>query len=230
VIVLFDIGSTLIDGPRYGPSRRLAEMLGLGREAIPALDQLLFATPSRDAGEIAAGIAGRFPVEPARAAEACAALWNAQIEEAYVIPGALELIAALREAGIRRAYLSNIWPPFYSFFARTFAAEADAPQFLSFRAGVMKPDREFYLHALRGLDAAPEEVVMVGDTYTNDILPAIELGMRTVWLLHRPDKETASLVRVLNGETPAPDLTLASIGELQPCTFTNMNSSLKASS
>jgi HAD superfamily hydrolase (TIGR01509 family) len=205
-------------------------MLELGRDALPVLDQLLFATPSRDAGDIAAGIAERFAVDPARAVAACAGLWNAQIEEAYAIPGALELIAALRASGIQRAYLSNIWPPFYSFFARTFASEKDAPQFLSFRTGVMKPNREFYLHALRCLGAAPKEVVMVGDTYTNDILPAIELGMRTVWLLHRPDKETASLVRVLNRETPAPDLTLASISELEPCTFTNLNSSPKASS
>jgi FMN phosphatase YigB (HAD superfamily) len=57
---------------------------------------------------------------------------------------------------------------------------------------------------------------MVGDTYKNDIRPAIELGMRTVWILHRPEKEKADMIEVLNGASPPPDLTLASIAELEP--------------
>ena len=57
---------------------------------------------------------------------------------------------------------------------------------------------------------------MVGDTYKNDIRPAIDLGMRTVWVLHRPEKEKADLIRVLNGDAPRPDLTLTSIAELKP--------------
>ena len=56
---------------------------------------------------------------------------------------------------------------------------------------------------------------MIGDTYRNDILPAIQLGLRTIWILHRPDKERPALVDVLNGTLPKPDLTLPSIGELQ---------------
>lgn len=224
MIVLFDIGSTLIDGPRYGPPRRLAEMLGLGEEALPALDRILFQTLSEGPSDLAASIAGRLTVDPNRAEAACAELWEAQLKEAYVVPGAAELIAALEAAGLRRAYLSNIWPPFYKFFCRSFAGEAAAPQFLSFRTGLMKPDRAFFHHALRELCAEPGDVVMVGDTYTHDILPALELGMRTVWLLHRPEKERASLVRVLNGELPRPDLTLASIAQLKPCTFQDMRS------
>jgi HAD superfamily hydrolase (TIGR01549 family) len=229
MIVLFDIGSTLIDGPRYGPPRRLAQMLELSEDALPALDRILFQTPSERPSDLAAAIAERFAVDRPHAEAACAELWEAQIQEAYVVPGAAELIAALEAAGLRRAYLSNIWPPFYRFFRQSFAGEAGAPQFLSFRTGLLKPDRAFFRHALRELQAEPRDIVMVGDTYTHDMLPAIELGMRTVWLLHRPDKERASLVRVLNGEAPRPDLTLASIAELEPCTFANMNSSPKPS-
>jgi len=58
--------------------------------------------------------------------------------------------------------------------------------------------------------------VMVGDTYRNDIRPAIDLGMRTVWVLHRPEKEKADLIAVLNGTSPPPDLTLPSIADLKP--------------
>jgi FMN phosphatase YigB (HAD superfamily) len=80
--------------------------------------------------------------------------------------------------------------------------------------GVSKPDKEFFRQALKRLNAAPHEVVMIGDTYRNDILPAIELGMQTVWVLHRPDKERDALVDVLNGASPKPHHTLHSIADL----------------
>jgi FMN phosphatase YigB (HAD superfamily) len=134
-----------------------------------------------------------------------------------VLPGARELIAKLKSAGIPRAYLSNIWPPFYQHFQQEFAEEAERqPQFLSFQTGLLKPDPAFFQLALRAVEARAEDAVMVGDTYKNDIRPAIELGMRTVWVLHRPEKEKADLVDVMNGDAPPPDLTLASIGELEP--------------
>jgi FMN phosphatase YigB (HAD superfamily) len=143
-------------------------------------------------------------------------LWNAQLGEAYVLPGALEAVERLRGASIQRAYLSNIWPPFYEHFRRSFTTECGEPQFLSFQLGLSKPDPAFFQAALRGLAVDPSEVVMIGDTYKNDIRPAIDLGMKTIWVLHRPEKERESLVEVLNGSAPAPALTLQSIRELQP--------------
>jgi HAD superfamily hydrolase (TIGR01509 family) len=214
-MVFFDIGSTLIDGPSAGPARRLTEMLQLGPEAAGELEHILFRSSVESAQELGEMIGDRLRVDRGRAIEACAGLWEAQTREAYVLPGAREAIASLKAAGIPRAYLSNIWAPFYQKFQQEFAEEAaSAPQFLSFQTGYLKPDVQFFLHALRATDVSPADAMMVGDTYKNDILPAIELGMRTVWVLHRPQKERAALVQVLNGEAPAPDLTLGSIGEL----------------
>ncbi len=220
MIVFFDIGSTLIDGPPFGPARRLSETLGLGPHAAPELERILFRSPARDPEQLANTIVNRLRVDFNQALEACAALWNAQLQEAYVLPGAREVIGKLKSAGIPRAYLSNIWPPFYEHFRQEFAEEADSqPQFLSFQTGLMKPDPAFFQLALRAVEARAEDAVMVGDTYRNDIRPAIELGMRTVWVLHRPEKEKADLIAVMNGDAPPPDLTLASIGELEPSKF-----------
>lgn len=216
MIALFDIGSTLIDGPPYGPARRLAEMLGLGKESVADLERLLFRTPSESAEHLAQHIAEGTNVNPARAVEECTKLWNAQLTEAYVLPGALEAVERLRAAAIPRAYLSNIWPPFYEHFRRSFTSESAEPQFLSFQLGLSKPDPAFFHAALSSLNVPANEVVMIGDTYKNDIQPAIELGMKTIWVLHRPDKERASLVEVLNGSAPHPTLTLSAISELQP--------------
>jgi FMN phosphatase YigB (HAD superfamily) len=220
VIALFDIGSTLIEGPAYGPARRLAEMLGCEAAQVPTIERLLFRTPSANAAELAAVVASALAMDVAQVEAACALLWNAQLQEAYTLPGALEAIGRL---DVPRAYLSNIWPPFYEHFRRAFPEEAARPQFLSFQLGLSKPDVAFFEHALAALDVPAREVVMIGDTYTNDIAPAIALGMRTVWVLHRPDKERASLVRVLNGEAPRPDVTLASIKELEPCVLKNLS-------
>jgi HAD superfamily hydrolase (TIGR01509 family) len=217
VIVFFDIGSTLIDGPPFGPARRLSDTLGLGSQVVAELERILFRSPASNPEELANTIVNRLRVDYDRALEACTALWNAQLEEAYVLPGARELIAKLRSAGIPRAYLSNIWPPFYEHFRQEFAEETERqPQFLSFETGLMKPDPAFFQHALRALELRAEDAVMVGDTYKNDIRPAIELGMRTVWVLHRPEKEKADLVAVMNGDAPPPDLTISSIAELEP--------------
>jgi len=215
VIVFFDIGSTLIDGPPLGPARRLSEMVGLGPEAVGEIERLLFRSPARDPEQLANTIVNRLRVDRGRALEACTTLWNSQLEEAYVLPGAREVIEKLKSAGIPRAYLSNIWPPFYEHFKQEFPEEAGQPQFLSFETGLMKPDPAFFQLALRAVEARAEDAVMVGDTYRNDIRPAIELGMRTVWVLHRPEKEKADLIAVLNGDAPPPDLTLASIAELE---------------
>jgi len=217
VIVFFDIGSTLIDGPPFGPARRLSEMLAAGPDAVKELERILFRSPARDPEQLANTVVNRLRVDHKKAVEACTSLWNAQLQEAYVLPGARELIGKLKSAGIPRAYLSNIWPPFYEHFRQQFAEEVDTqPQFLSFETGLMKPDPAFFQLALRAVEARAEDAVMVGDTYKNDIRPAIELGMRTVWVLHRPEKEKADLIDVMNGEAPPPDLTLSSIGELEP--------------
>ncbi len=217
MIVFFDIGSTLIEGPPFGPARRLSEMLGVGPEAVSMLEHLLFRSPARDPEQLANTIVHRLRVDHKKALEACTTLWNAQLEEAYVLPGAREVIESLRSARIPRAYLSNIWPPFYEHFRQEFPEEAGGqPQFLSFETGLIKPDPAFFQLALRALETRAEDAVMVGDTYKNDIRPAIELGMRTVWVLHRPEKEKADLIAVLNGDAPPPDLTLSSIAELEP--------------
>jgi putative hydrolase of the HAD superfamily len=48
--------------------------------------------------------------------------------------------------------------------------------------GSKKPDPAIFLHCLKLLDLSAEEVWYVGDNPTNDIDPAMKLGMRTIWL------------------------------------------------
>ena len=215
MIVFLDIGSTLIDGPPAGPGQRIATELELGVDAAPAMNDILFKTDAFESAELADRVSRRFGIDPCRSARVIAQVWDAQFAESYVLPGAVEAIASLRAAGIERVYVSNIWRPFYLRFETAFSREAKMqPCFPSFRTRKMKPDPELLREICRQVGTKPQEVIMVGDTWEADMAPAMDIGMATIWILHRPTKEKRELVRILNGSGARPDLTLASIGEL----------------
>lgn len=77
---------------------------------------------------------------------------------------------------------------------------------LSEEVGVQKPDPLIFEDALRLNDMRPEDVVMVGDSYTSDIQGAINAGIDQIWIqpaeqseqdAHRPATYKASSIREL---------------------------------
>lgn len=48
--------------------------------------------------------------------------------------------------------------------------------------GLSKPDRRIFETALQKSGCAPDQAVMIGDRIDNDILPARQLGIHTVWV------------------------------------------------
>lgn len=48
--------------------------------------------------------------------------------------------------------------------------------------GVRKPDPEIFRMGVRALGFAPEECLVVGDSYRKDIRPALEAGCKAVWI------------------------------------------------
>lgn len=48
--------------------------------------------------------------------------------------------------------------------------------------GVRKPDPSIFLMGIRALGMQAAKVVMIGDSYQKDIVPAKKLGCRTVWI------------------------------------------------
>lgn len=48
--------------------------------------------------------------------------------------------------------------------------------------GVRKPDPKIFLLGVEALGLSPEEVVVIGDSYKKDIVPAESLGCRVLWL------------------------------------------------
>ena len=47
---------------------------------------------------------------------------------------------------------------------------------------VSKPDKEIFNIALSKINSKPQECIMIGDRLDNDIIPASNLGMKTIWI------------------------------------------------
>jgi putative hydrolase of the HAD superfamily len=50
------------------------------------------------------------------------------------------------------------------------------------RVGFCKPDPAIFLHAAEKLGGDPNTMLMVGDSFERDVVPAKKAGMKTAWL------------------------------------------------
>jgi FMN phosphatase YigB (HAD superfamily) len=220
-LVVFDIGSTLVDGTPSQPATRIADRLGLDPDVRRRLNTVLMTRPLRSVEEVALVACCELGIESPGLLAEVEEVWSAQECEAFPTDGALDVLEALVATGHRLALLSNIWQPYLTSVERHFGAffaEHVAPelQLFSFRLGRMKPNPEVLQDLVDTAGVAARDAVMVGDTYTTDLAPAIAMGMKTVWVLHRAEREVTSLAGVVNGAEPAPTRAVASIAHLTP--------------
>jgi len=79
----------------------------------------------------------------------------------------------------------------------------------SAEAGCAKPDLRIFQMALQKAKCEPNEAVMVGDRLDNDIVPAKELGIKTVWV-----RQGYAIYQSIDDERKRPDYIVDSIDEL----------------
>lgn len=72
--------------------------------------------------------------------------------------------------------------------------------------GIRKPDPEIFLYGVRSLHLLPHEVVVVGDSFSKDIVPAKAAGCKTIWLKGEGWKEET--------DDSLPDAIITDIGQL----------------
>ena len=218
-LVVFDIGATLVAGPDAAPWSRLASELELAPAQEAMLRESLLTRAFSTPAELAASLADGIGIDASTSLSAIERVWGAQTTESRPLDGAQATLERLHEAGLCLAVVSNIWLPylasvrthFGSLFDRCIAPEL---QLFSFEQGLAKPAPELFALALQRSRTNACQAVMVGDSYFQDIAPAARLGMATVWVLHRPERERRALTAVLNAEQPLPAVTVASIADL----------------
>lgn len=121
----------------------------------------------------------RFQIE-----EATAALMRAAVHTATPMPGAIEGIRALNDAGMRLGIISSaVYHPFIVWTLEAFGVSA-AIEFVvsSASAGTYKSDPQIYLHAMEEAGVAAERAIHVGDSLNWDVGTAHRAGMRAVFV------------------------------------------------
>jgi HAD superfamily hydrolase (TIGR01549 family) len=186
--VLFDIGDTLVHRPEVGPGRRIADALGLDRDAARTISSWLFRDTFTSPAALAKRLRDTFALD-GTIDEAVATIWHAQEHEPVETVGATACVAAARASGARVGIVSNIWAPYESGFRRACPAIVSLVETwqLSYRAGVAKPDPALFRAALAALGVAAEDAIMVGDSLDKDVRPALALGMHAIWVTERED-------------------------------------------
>lgn len=213
--VIFDIGATLITGPPVAPNKVIAALLN----GVPAseVSSVIMTHDLTSSESVCCALESRFGKLSSEAVLKITDLWDSQSSAPVEIEGASDTVLTLKKQGFKIGLLSDIWNPYYAGVEKALPNVVQAADsiVLSCKTGAKKPNTANFIHALSELDISAGEAVMVGDTYTHDIYPALELGMSAIWVLARPDREAESIVDILNGRAPAPTATVSNITEVK---------------
>lgn len=200
--VLFDLDDTLVDfqySRRHGLRAVQALVPALASVPLEELelvhDEELHANFLRTLGgglsddeariQRIAGVCRRYGLEPDErtVGEAAVAYAREQQSNMRPVPGVSELLHALR-GRVKIGVITNgpsaqqrdklkrcdIHPGDLDVLA------------ISEEVGTTKPDPAIFRYALAGLDVPPGRITMIGDSWENDVLPALGSGMAAVWL------------------------------------------------
>ena len=175
--VCLDVGETLVDETRVWST--WADLLGIPRFTFMAA---LGAVLARGAEHRAVFDVLDRPDWQSRYDEFSARYGGFRSDDLY--PDALSALDGLRRLGYRLAIVAN-QPAARTAELRALGVEAEVMA-MSDELGVHKPDPAFFQRALELMAADAADVAYVGDRVDNDILPAVAIGMRAVWLRRGP--------------------------------------------
>ncbi|MCE5324216.1 HAD family hydrolase [bacterium] len=211
---IFDIGATLVTGPPIAPNKIIAQLIE--GSSPTRVSDIIMKNDLKSAGQVCDALACEYGRLSDYAVSEIHELWQSQICAAQALDGAKESVLALKARGMMIGLLSDIWNPYFESVTKALpevVAASDAIV-LSCLSGSRKPDKYNFGLVVKELGVEPGECVMIGDTYTHDIRPALEMGMKAIWVLARPDREAEYIIKILNGHCLVPTATTADISQV----------------
>ena len=130
--------------------------------------------------------------------------WHSEDEVPY--PDACDTLTELKARGYRLGIIANQNPGLEKRLEDWGLRQYFDVIVSSAEIGYAKPDREIFEKAFEMAGCMAEESVMVGDRLDNDMLPAKEIGMKTVWM-------KSGLAKYQTSEIA--DFQIQSLGELK---------------
>lgn len=167
--LFFDIGSTLIDETDVYERRigRIAEFAGISKES--ASEKVLELYKQNKKGDLE--LARKYDVELPK--------WESKYEVPY--REAEEVLRKLHDK-YKIGIIANQNPGTRERLEAWGLLKYIDLIVASAEEGVAKPDRRIFNIALERAGVAPEDTFMIGDRIDNDILPAKNIGMKTIWV------------------------------------------------
>ena len=118
------------------------------------------------------------------------AQWQRHARDFVLRPGVEATLDELRRRGLHIGMVSNIDDDQLEHLLAVAGIRERFDAVLSSeRAGSCKPDPQIYRQALASAGCDPAEALFVGDTLLQDIAGANRVGLRSVLLWHREDRE-----------------------------------------
>lgn len=116
------------------------------------------------------------------AVDAFIAAWKAMAETAFVYDGAPELLESLRARGYQLCLLTN--SDKYGFECSNVVSRLPRFDytFVSYQHGLAKPDTRCWESIARHFKTGYAQMLMIGDSSAEDIVPADHLGLHTMLL------------------------------------------------
>lgn len=107
---------------------------------------------------------------------------NKYMSNIIAVPGAGELLALLKQKGIRVGIVTNNIERMQSTKMRNCGFEPLVDYAVTSEScGIMKPDPQIFNIALTRFGVEPEDAVMVGDSLENDVIGGLKSGIPSVW-------------------------------------------------
>ena len=167
--LFFDVGSTLIDESRVYEDRmkKIAELSGITPQQIYEHAISLYRRNKKGDLEISKQLGIELPK------------WESQYEKLYTdSEDCLKGLSRNYEIGIIANQTLGTSERLENLGVRKYIDLVIA----SAEEGVSKPGRRIFEIALERSGCKPENAVMIGDRIDNDIVPAKQLGMKTIWI------------------------------------------------
>ncbi len=107
---------------------------------------------------------------------------------AKIDEGVLQMLSALKQQGLRLCLCSNCSADEVEGLFTSALLPCFDTVILSYQVGLVKPDKEIYLHCANALSVLPEECLFVGDGGSKELFGAQSAGMhplRALWFMEK---------------------------------------------
>jgi len=212
--VIFDLWNTLAytKGAKSNPIVKLEEMLGLNMGLYREVEQGMMKKDFRTKRDAMISLCRHIGVKPkGMLVDSLVYVWENTAMNVTLFPDVVQTLQKLGK-GFRLGLLSNTDCFTVSKFNELGFNDYFNSVAFSCKLGLLKPDPRIFNLILHDLGVKPEEAVMVGDNYKDDILAAERLGIRGVLMKRDYAKYR---VKPLYIESHDHSRTISSLAELE---------------